>query len=125
MFLGTRRGACYGGACSLPHTLASFPVCGNGGVDFNEECDCGLVYDDSCDCQNCVLKDGKVKNVFFLIIYLLVSSQPEFFLFAFKNKFEPSEIWTWTFLSFCQKWGSQSQLAKLVQNVFFNENLCT
>merc|ERR1712062_171393 len=54
------EGVCYNGECSLPHLLANFAVCGNGGIDYNEQCDCGTDWDPSCDCEQCKLKPGKV-----------------------------------------------------------------
>jgi len=58
--LGSREGMCYDGRCRLPHSLAEAPLCGNGGIDFGEQCDCGQLTEDSCcDCATCMLKPGK------------------------------------------------------------------
>lgn len=57
---GTRTGICYDDQCHLGHVAAEYPVCGNGGIDYDEECDCGIDLDPSCDCQTCKLKPGKV-----------------------------------------------------------------
>jgi len=53
--LGTRNALCKLGACSLPHMLAEVPLCGNGGIDFGEECDCGATGDPCCQCSICKL----------------------------------------------------------------------
>ena len=42
--------------------LAAVPSCGNGGVDFGEDCDCGLAGvdpDGCCNCDTCTLNAGK------------------------------------------------------------------
>jgi len=56
--LGSRVGMCYAGSCHLPHALAVVPLCGNGGIDFGEECDCGESDDPCCECSTCMLKEG-------------------------------------------------------------------
>lgn len=67
-----RRGMCFGGHCVLPHKVAAVPVCGNGGIDPGEECDCGDLFvwggnssfandnfiSSCCECATCVLKKG-------------------------------------------------------------------
>ncbi|CAD7960605.1 unnamed protein product [Amoebophrya sp. A25] len=58
-----REGMCFGGKCTLPSALAVSGVCGNGGIDFGEQCDCGdggALADPCCDCATCRLKAGKV-----------------------------------------------------------------
>jgi len=57
---GTRTGMCKEGSCVLADMLAVVPDCGNGGIDYGEECDCGTATEDTCcDCSTCMLKDGK------------------------------------------------------------------
>eukprot|EP00929_Paragymnodinium_shiwhaense_P002454 TRINITY_DN10270_c0_g5_i1.p1 TRINITY_DN10270_c0_g5~~TRINITY_DN10270_c0_g5_i1.p1 ORF type:complete len:1155 (+),score=175.60 TRINITY_DN10270_c0_g5_i1:43-3507(+) len=58
---GERKGMCFLGKCTLPHTVAVVPLCGNGGIDYGEECDCGTggaAADSCCDCGKCKLKTG-------------------------------------------------------------------
>jgi len=58
--LNMRGGMCHDAACTLPFQLAIVPVCGNGGIDFGEECDCGTATSDACcECSTCKLKAGK------------------------------------------------------------------
>jgi len=57
---GEFTGMCYDGECVLPHRVATYGICGNGGIDFGEECDCGGGDDPSCDCTTCTLLPGKV-----------------------------------------------------------------
>eukprot|EP00928_Gymnodinium_smaydae_P032936 TRINITY_DN23736_c0_g5_i1.p1 TRINITY_DN23736_c0_g5~~TRINITY_DN23736_c0_g5_i1.p1 ORF type:complete len:952 (+),score=115.04 TRINITY_DN23736_c0_g5_i1:61-2916(+) len=57
--LGQRAGMCRLGACQQPHALAEVPLCGNGGIDFGEQCDCGSGADPCCECSTCQLKAGK------------------------------------------------------------------
>eukprot|EP00930_Biecheleria_cincta_P046300 TRINITY_DN3192_c0_g1_i6.p1 TRINITY_DN3192_c0_g1~~TRINITY_DN3192_c0_g1_i6.p1 ORF type:complete len:1041 (+),score=103.50 TRINITY_DN3192_c0_g1_i6:366-3125(+) len=54
--VGTRRGMCHLGMCKQPHALAEVPHCGNGGIDFGEQCDCGSGNDPCCECSTCQLK---------------------------------------------------------------------
>merc|ERR1712232_606538 len=56
--LGERTGMCYLGSCVEPHTLAAVPHCGNGGIDFGEECDCGTSIDPCCNCTSCKLTNA-------------------------------------------------------------------
>eukprot|EP00931_Biecheleriopsis_adriatica_P053105 TRINITY_DN31029_c0_g1_i3.p1 TRINITY_DN31029_c0_g1~~TRINITY_DN31029_c0_g1_i3.p1 ORF type:complete len:844 (+),score=140.85 TRINITY_DN31029_c0_g1_i3:270-2534(+) len=56
---GARSGMCFLGKCTLPFSLAVVPTCGNGGIDFGEQCDCGSSDDPCCDCSTCQLKSGK------------------------------------------------------------------
>lgn len=59
-----RQGMCFQGACTLPAALAVSPVCGNGGIDYNEQCDCGdtsITTDPCCDCATCKLKDQSMQ----------------------------------------------------------------
>ncbi|CAE8637330.1 unnamed protein product [Polarella glacialis] len=51
-----RLGMCHLGKCTKPHSLAIVPRCGNGGIDFGEECDCGSSGDSCCECSTCMLK---------------------------------------------------------------------
>eukprot|EP00930_Biecheleria_cincta_P015590 TRINITY_DN12949_c0_g1_i1.p1 TRINITY_DN12949_c0_g1~~TRINITY_DN12949_c0_g1_i1.p1 ORF type:complete len:529 (-),score=61.69 TRINITY_DN12949_c0_g1_i1:208-1734(-) len=55
---GTRAGLCMLGTCTLPHSLAEVPKCGNGGIDYGEQCDCGSRPDPCCNCATCKLKSG-------------------------------------------------------------------
>lgn len=55
---GSRGGMCFQGHCSRSESLALVPLCGNGGIDYGEECDCGTTGDDCCDCATCQLKAG-------------------------------------------------------------------
>jgi len=55
---GTRGGMCFQGRCSRSESLAVIPLCGNGGIDYGEECDCGTTGDACCDCATCQLKTG-------------------------------------------------------------------
>eukprot|EP00929_Paragymnodinium_shiwhaense_P002450 TRINITY_DN10270_c0_g2_i1.p1 TRINITY_DN10270_c0_g2~~TRINITY_DN10270_c0_g2_i1.p1 ORF type:complete len:1288 (+),score=231.96 TRINITY_DN10270_c0_g2_i1:74-3937(+) len=58
---GDRQGMCFLGKCTLPHIIAVVPLCGNGGIDYGEECDCGTggaATDSCCDCDTCKLKSG-------------------------------------------------------------------
>lgn len=53
---GIRTGQCFGMKCILPESLAEVPICGNGGLDFGEECDCGAAISKTgCDCSTCTL----------------------------------------------------------------------
>eukprot|EP00930_Biecheleria_cincta_P096753 TRINITY_DN8854_c0_g2_i1.p1 TRINITY_DN8854_c0_g2~~TRINITY_DN8854_c0_g2_i1.p1 ORF type:complete len:1114 (-),score=144.64 TRINITY_DN8854_c0_g2_i1:210-3050(-) len=54
----TRTGMCVLGNCTLPHILAVVPNCGNGGIDYGEQCDCGSQADPCCDCTTCQLQKG-------------------------------------------------------------------
>ena len=51
--LNTRTGFCKDKTCQLPRQLAAVPHCGNGGVDWGEECDCGSLSTDPNGCCNC------------------------------------------------------------------------
>ncbi|CAE7253015.1 unnamed protein product [Symbiodinium natans] len=53
---GQRGSMCFQGRCTRPETLAVVPLCGNGGIDYGEECDCGSAGDACCDCDTCQLK---------------------------------------------------------------------
>eukprot|EP00930_Biecheleria_cincta_P081932 TRINITY_DN7144_c0_g1_i2.p1 TRINITY_DN7144_c0_g1~~TRINITY_DN7144_c0_g1_i2.p1 ORF type:complete len:1087 (+),score=126.63 TRINITY_DN7144_c0_g1_i2:455-3262(+) len=55
---GNRTGLCQLGKCTLPHVLAVVPNCGNGGIDYGEQCDCGNAADPCCDCNTCQLRSG-------------------------------------------------------------------
>lgn len=56
---GTRTGMCVLGNCTLAYSLAVVPTCGNGGIDYGEQCDCGSQADPCCDCSTCQLHSGK------------------------------------------------------------------
>lgn len=59
---GVRNGICQSGVCRLPGEASTAIVCGNGGIDYGEDCDCGDVTktdDPNCNCGTCKLKDGK------------------------------------------------------------------
>eukprot|EP00928_Gymnodinium_smaydae_P013473 TRINITY_DN14911_c0_g1_i1.p1 TRINITY_DN14911_c0_g1~~TRINITY_DN14911_c0_g1_i1.p1 ORF type:complete len:1014 (-),score=140.30 TRINITY_DN14911_c0_g1_i1:189-3170(-) len=53
---GVRNGMCNLGECKQAFSLATVPLCGNGGIDFGEQCDCGKSDDKCCDCATCQLK---------------------------------------------------------------------
>mmetsp|Transcript_12568 Transcript_12568/g.28401 ORF Transcript_12568/g.28401 Transcript_12568/m.28401 type:complete len:1248 (-) Transcript_12568:71-3814(-) len=55
---GARQGMCSGGQCLNPDLLAVVPLCGNGGIDYGEQCDCGASADPCCDCDTCALVAG-------------------------------------------------------------------
>lgn len=58
---GVRTGFCYGASCQVSDELAAVPTCGNGGVDFGEDCDCGATGvdpDGCCNCDACILNVG-------------------------------------------------------------------
>ena len=60
--LGIPSGFCLAGECMLPEDHAEVPYCGNGGVDYGEDCDCGTADTDPngcCDCDTCSLASGK------------------------------------------------------------------
>eukprot|EP00927_Polykrikos_kofoidii_P078164 TRINITY_DN7501_c0_g1_i3.p1 TRINITY_DN7501_c0_g1~~TRINITY_DN7501_c0_g1_i3.p1 ORF type:complete len:1080 (-),score=160.16 TRINITY_DN7501_c0_g1_i3:72-3311(-) len=62
--LGQRLGMCSTGKCQPPPMLAVVPLCGNGGIDFGEDCDCGQAGGDTCcDCSTCSLKSGNKCSV--------------------------------------------------------------
>lgn len=46
---------CFQGRCQRPESLAVVALCGNGGIDYGEECDCGKTADPCCDCSSCSL----------------------------------------------------------------------
>eukprot|EP00435_Cladocopium_sp_Y103_P001750 s787_g1.t1 len=52
---GQRTGMCFQGRCQRPESLAVVALCGNGGIDYGEECDCGKTADPCCDCSSCSL----------------------------------------------------------------------
>ncbi|CAJ1408827.1 unnamed protein product [Effrenium voratum] len=58
--LGLRSGMCFQGQCRQPGSLAVVGLCGNGGIDYGEECDCGAsgAGDPCCDCASCTLKSS-------------------------------------------------------------------
>lgn len=56
---GTRSGMCVLGNCTLASRLAVVSTCGNGGIDYGEQCDCGSSADPCCDCSRCLLRSGK------------------------------------------------------------------
>ena len=58
---GVRTGFCHDETCMLKEQLAAVPTCGNGGVDYGEQCDCGAATTDPdgcCECATCKLVGG-------------------------------------------------------------------
>ena len=74
---------CFDGKCHLTNDLATVPKCGNGGIDFNEQCDCGApgpnrqVNDVCCECDTCRsdfgFADRQANDVYLVRISQLVS----------------------------------------------------
>eukprot|EP00756_Hemistasia_phaeocysticola_P002200 Hpha_TRINITY_DN11515_c0_g3::TRINITY_DN11515_c0_g3_i1::g.32279::m.32279/K08614/ADAM28; disintegrin and metalloproteinase domain-containing protein 28 len=55
---GQRTGLCYKGACVVPESTSALAYCGNGFIDWGEQCDCGIEADSCCECATCRLKAG-------------------------------------------------------------------
>ena len=52
----SRNGICQAGSCVS--RLDAGASCGNGQIDYAEECDCGAVADPCCECSTCKLNPG-------------------------------------------------------------------